>query len=71
MHKERYSHPTHLERGNTLDDAGNNIKLLLGTLIIVSLSLESDSDSSRWGLDTSGPDGLVESRSDSDVLDTH
>lgn len=62
---------SHLEAGDALDNARNNVKLLLGSLIIVSLPLESDSDSSGWGLDTSGPDGLVESGGDSDVVDTH
>jgi hypothetical protein len=62
---------THLEAGNTLDNGSENVKLLLGSLVIIPLSLEPDPNSSRGGLDTSGPNGLVESRRDSDILDTH
>jgi hypothetical protein len=62
---------THLEAGDTLNNRSDNVKLLLGSLVVVSLPLESDSDSAGWGFDTSGPDGLVESWGDTDVLDTH
>jgi hypothetical protein len=62
---------THLEAGNTLDDGSENVKLLLGTLIIIPLPLEPDPDSSRGRLDTSRPNGLVESWRDTDIVDTH
>lgn len=62
---------THLEAGDTLNNASNDVELLLGSLVVVSLPLQPDPDSSGRGSDTSGPDGLVESRRDSDVLDLH
>lgn len=48
-----------------------DVKLLLGALVVVSLPLEPDPDPVRGGSDTSGPDGLVKTGGDPDVLDTH
>lgn len=62
---------THVEAGDTLDVAGQNVKLLLGVLVVVSLPLEPDSDSVGGRSDTSGPDGLVQGRADTHVLDAH
>lgn len=62
---------TYLEVGDTLDDTGDDVKLLLCSLVIVSLPLEPDPDSTGRGLDTSRPNGLVQSWADSDILDTH
>lgn len=62
---------TYLEVGDTLDDTGDDVKLLLCSLVVVSLPLEPDPDSTGRGLDTSRPNGLVQSWADSDILDTH
>lgn len=62
---------THLERSNTVNHTRDNVKLLLGTLVVVTLPLEPDADTARGGLDTAGPDGLVQRGGDTDVLDTH
>jgi len=62
---------THLEAGDSLDVVGQNVKLLLGTLIVVSLPLQPDPDSVRGRSNTSGPNGLVETGGDSNVLDAH
>lgn len=62
---------THVEAGDTLDVAGQNVELLLGVLVVVSLPLEPDSDSVGGRSDTSGPDGLVQGRADAHVLDAH
>jgi hypothetical protein len=61
----------HLEAGNTLDVVSQDVKLLLGTLVVVSLPLQPDPDPVRGRSDTSGPDGLVETGGDSNVLNTH
>ena len=62
---------THAEVSDTLDVAGQNVELLLGVLVVVSLPLEPDSDSVGGRSDTSGPDGLVQGRADAHVLDAH
>lgn len=60
-----------LEGGNTLNDRGNNVELLLGTLVVVTLALETDTDAAGRRTDTARPEGLVEAGRDADVLDTH
>lgn len=50
---------------------GENVKLLLGTLVVVPLPLEPDPDPVGRRSNTSGPDSLVETGGDTDVIDTH
>lgn len=69
--KDRADPFAHLEAGNTLDVVSQDVKLLLGTLVVVSLPLQPDPDPVRGRSDTSGPDGLVETGGDSNVLNTH
>jgi hypothetical protein len=63
--------PTHLEAGHTLHNRGHDVELLLCALVVVTLALETDADPLGRGLDTSGPDGLVEAGGEADVLDAH
>lgn len=60
-----------LEVGDALNNRGNNVELLLGSLVVVTLALETDTDAAGRRADTTGPEGLVESWGDTDVLDTH
>lgn len=60
-----------LEVGDSGDDSGEGVESLLGALLVVSLSLESDSESLGDVLDTLAPDGLVELGVDSNVLGAH
>lgn len=59
-----------LDRGN-VDWLNVSEKLLLGILILVSLSGDSDSESVRSSLDTSLPDGYVKLWVKSDILGSH
>lgn len=58
-----------LEVGDTLNDGGKGVELLLSILVVVSLSLETDSESLGRVSDTLGPDGLVELGVDPDPVD--
>jgi hypothetical protein len=57
-----------LEVGDTLNDGGQGVELLLGVLGVVSLSLETDSESLGRVSDTLGPDGLVKLGVDPDPV---
>lgn len=60
-----------LEAGDTLNNASDNVQLLLGTLIVVPLPLEPDPDPTGRRSDTSGPDGLVKTGGDTNIVNAH
>lgn len=60
-----------LEAGDTLNNASDNVQLLLSTLVVVPLPLEPDPDPAGRRSDTSGPDGLVKTGRDTDVVNAH
>lgn len=62
---------TYLEAGHTVHNARHHVELLLGTLVVVTLALESDAYALGGRFDTTGPNSLVETGRDADVLHTH
>lgn len=50
--KRKNGKPTNLEVGDSRNNGGKGVKLVLGILLVVSLSLKSDSESLGRVLDT-------------------
>jgi hypothetical protein len=57
--------------GRDLDKLCQSVKLFIGIFVFVTLSRKTHTDSGRWVLDTSGPDVLVQTSIDSDILCCH
>lgn len=51
--------------------ADDSVKLLLGLLIIVTLAIQTDTDTMRNVLNTMAPDSLVKLGVDTDILGSH
>jgi len=48
-----------------------SVKLLVGILVFVSLSTQTDTDALGWVSNTLGPDELVDVGGDTDILGSH